>query len=217
MRIRHLILASLLCGAAAQAAPLKLAGIAYPLTAQLEKGSAAADGNALTMEARKGTDLYANFDGSESTDSAPRVLFAPKGDYIFTARVHAGFQKDFDGAALIVYADKTHWAKLLFENSLGGKRAISTTVTNKAGDDALHQTIEGDSVYLKIARRGRLHVFYSSTDGAKWRMIRTFAFPDDAHVQLGFLAQSPEGERLSARFSDIKLRAAAFKDYWQGE
>lgn len=218
------IAAALIGPAQAQPAPVTvkaLGSIPYPLEQLAPSGGAVLADGVLTLSAVKGTDLYANTDGSKLLDNTPRVLFAPQGDFIFSARVTAAFRQEFDGGALIVYSDKANWAKLLFERSKDGKAAIATTVTKGAGDDALHQTIEGETVHLKIARRGALYVFYASADGVTWRMLRTFGFAGSdaagAPVRIGFSAQSPVGTAFSARFSELRFRAQAFSNYWQGE
>lgn len=209
-------LAACLIQSAAYAAAA-LDALPFALETVAPAGAAAITPQAITLTAVEGTDLYANIDGSEVTDNTPRVLFAPSGDFIFSAKVTAGFKSAFDGGALILYADRANWAKLLFERTRDGKAAISTTVTKTAGDDALHQMIDGDAVFLKIARKGPLYVLYTSLDGATWRTVRAFSLPAKAPVKLGFSAQSPMGPDFQARFSEVRFRAGAFKDYWQGE
>lgn len=195
----------------------RLAAIPHPLVLRATGEQASIGADTLTLPASKGTDLYANTDGSKTMDNTPRVLFAAPGDFIFSAKVDAQFNAAFDGGALIVYIDGQHWGKLLFERTMDGQNAISTTVTRTVGDDALHQMIAASQVYLKVARRGDVFVFYTSTDGVQWRMVRSFGLGAHAQVKLGFSSQSPLGPRFSARFSDVQFRAAAFKDYWQGK
>jgi regulation of enolase protein 1 (concanavalin A-like superfamily) len=202
----------------AQANPTPaIAAIPYALDVRAARGAAPIADGVLTVSATKGTDLFAHPDGSQVTDDTPRVLFVPQGDFIFSAKVKAGFNKAFDGAALLVYAGKSTWGKLLFERMPDGSNAVSTTVAMGAGDDALHQKIDGDTVHLKIARKGGVYAFYLSSDGAAWRVLRAFALPSDQPVKVGFSAQSPLGERFTGSFSDVRWRAAGFKDYWQGE
>nr|WP_229520761.1 DUF1349 domain-containing protein [Massilia sp. IC2-476] len=205
-------------GASTPAQPrASIAAIPYPLTIAAPSGAASIAAGELTLSAAKGTDMYANVDGSKLIDDTPRVLFAPRDDFIFSARIQADFHSAFDGAALLVYAGKATWGKVLFERMPDGSNAVTTTITKGTGDDALHQQVEGSVAYLKIARKGGVYVFYLSTDGATWRMLRTFALPTDQPVQVGFSAQSPKGERFTVRFSDLKWRARGFDNYWQGE
>jgi regulation of enolase protein 1 (concanavalin A-like superfamily) len=70
---------------------------------------------------------------------------------------------------------------------------------------------------LKIARHGNSYVFYSSDDGKDWNFLRHFPLEVNAPVKVGFLAQSPVGDALTVKFSDVNYRGETFKDYWQGE
>jgi regulation of enolase protein 1 (concanavalin A-like superfamily) len=189
----------------------------FALESQLDLGAASVKDKALVLQANKGTDLYANTDGSEVADKTPRVLFQPAGDFIFSAKVTAGVNHPFNGGALIVYGDRANWAKLLFEFAKTGAAGISSTVARGVGDDAHHGTRPGGAVYLKVVRRKDMFVFYTSPDGRDWSMVRSFGLPGAATVKVGFSSQSPVGDGFSAQFSDIKFRNATFKDFWQGE
>jgi regulation of enolase protein 1 (concanavalin A-like superfamily) len=189
----------------------------FTLETQLDQGAASVADKALVLQAKKGTDLYANADGSETANKTPRVLFQPTGDFIFSAKVTAAFGKHFDGAALIVVGDEKTWAKLLFELGKTGEAGVTSTVAKGAGDDAHHGARAGREVYLKVLRRKDMFVFYTSADGKQWSMVRTFGLPGAANVKVGFSSQSPAGEGFGAQFSDVRFRNAAFKDYWQGE
>jgi len=189
----------------------------FALEAQLNLGALRVKDQAIVLQAKKGTDLYANADGSEIANKTPRVLFQPAGDFIFSAKVTAAFNKPFDGGALIVYGDQANWAKLLFEFSKTGAAGISSTVAKGVGDDAHHGAREGREVYLKIVRRKDMFVFYTASDGKNWSMVRSFGMPAAATMKIGFSSQSPMGDEFSAHFSDIKFRSATFKDFWQGE
>lgn len=223
-RLAAIAVAAVLMAGQAQGSEVTLTGgklaidtLPFPLASQLDQGAASVRNKALVLQAKKGTDLYANHDGTEVADKTPRVLFKPRGDFIFSAKVTASFKQPFDGGALIVYGDKTNWAKLLFEFSKTGKAGISSTVAKGVGDDAHHGVREGEAVYLKIARSKNMFVFYTSPDGASWSMVRSFGMPAAATLKVGFSSQSPVGEQFSAQFSDIKFRNATFKDFWHGE
>lgn len=196
---------------------LAIATLPFPLEARLDLGTASVSNQTLVLQAGKGTDLYANTDGSEIADRTPRVLFQPTGDFILSAKVTAAFDKPFDGGALIVYGDRTNWAKLLFEFGKTNEAGISTTVARGVGDDAHHGVRSGRDVYLKVLRRQNMFVFYTSPDGRHWNMVRNFGLPGAGSVKIGFSAQSPAGDGFTAQFSEIQFRQATFKDFWQGE
>lgn len=196
---------------------LALAALPFALQAQLDLGTASVSNQTLVLQAGKGTDLYANTDGSDIADRTPRVLFQPAGDFILSAKVTAAFNKPFDGAALIVYGDRANWAKLLFEFGKTNEAGISTTVARGVGDDAHHGARSGRDIYLKVLRRQNMFVFYTSPDGRHWSMVRNFSLPEAGSVKVGFSAQSPAGDGCTAQFSEIQFKQATFKDFWQGE
>ena len=200
-----------------QGGKLAIDTLPFVLESRLDQGAASVKNKALVLQAKKGTDLYANTDGTELADKTPRVLFQPKGDFIFSAKVTAHFNKQYDGGALIVYGDRANWAKLLFEFAKTGKAGISSTVAKGPGDDAHHGAREGNEVYLKVVRRKDMFVFYTSPDGSNWSMVRSFGMPNAATMKVGFSSQAPVGDAFTARFSDIKFKNATFKDFWQGE
>jgi regulation of enolase protein 1 (concanavalin A-like superfamily) len=199
------------------AGKLAIDTLPFALEARPEGGAASVKHKALVLQAKRGSDLYANANGTEITDNTPRVLFQPTGDFILSAKVTAAFNQPFDGAALIVYGDKANWAKLLFEFAKTGRPGISSTVAKGVGDDAHHGVREGSEVYLKVVRRNDVFVFYTSPDGQHWSMVRSFGMAGAATMKVGFSSQSPVGDSFTAQFSDVRFRRASFKDFWQGE
>lgn len=192
---------------------------AVPFTLQInnQNGVVTLNKNEIEITALKGTDLFTNTTGDKSADNSPRVLFTPKGDFILSAKVTANLDTAYSGGALIVYVDNKRWAKLLFERFKSGDNGVATTITNNTGDDAYHGTLHGQTQYLKIARHGSSYVFYSSNDGEKWHFLRHFNLSIDKPVHIGFTAQSPLSEELTANFSDISYEARRFEDFWQGK
>ena len=197
--------------------PLSIATIPYSLAIGSQAGEAKTINNTLSLTAFKGSDLFVGTDATALADSAPRVLFQPKGDFIFSAKVNADFQGLYDGGALLVYSDAAHWAKFLFEMEKPDEFSVTSTVARPGSDNSSHTLEKTKSVYLKIAHTKDMFVFYTSEDGAKWKYARHFDLKTTAPVKIGFSAQSPMGDKFTATFSDIKFREATFKDFWQGE
>ena len=76
--------------------------------------------------------------------------------------------------------------------------------------------VDGDAVWLRIARVGAAFAFHASDDGGRWDFVRHFAL--DGDPQAGFLAQSPTGEGCAATFSDDPPRAPRrLRDLRSGE
>lgn len=196
-----------------------LKAIAQPLQGRLALGRADMTPDSLTITALKGSDFYTPGDGSAASLSAPLVLFPVHGDFIFSARVTIALGADFDGAALMVYADETHWGKLLLERSQPGIDGVTSTITAPHGDDAYHVMLAPgqQAIYLKITRQGDTFAFYTSNDGSAWSVARDFTLDTALPVMAGFEAQSPLGNTATARFDQIRLESKTPTDFWHGE
>lgn len=140
------------------------------------------------------------FDGAIA-NSAPMLKFTPANTFVFQAKVTVSFQAKWDAGALMLWADDHHWAKLSLELSPQKKPTIVTVVTRGLSDDCNSITVEGNAVYLQIAKTGSTYVFYYSTDGSSWNIVRTFNLDTTSPVSLGLESQSPDGNGSTAVFS----------------
>ncbi|MFT7558812.1 MAG: regulation of enolase protein 1 (concanavalin A-like superfamily) [Flavobacteriales bacterium] len=205
------------------AAPSTLSVIPYDQITYKAKSDIRIDSGDLWIDAIKGTDLWTSADGKDNNHELPRLLFEPKGDFIFSAKVTPDFNSAYDGGALILFGDGLHWAKLLFEQFKSGDTGVASTVSRGFGDDVYHGVVTAKSHYLKIVRRDKLIVFYRSDDGKSWHMLRNFGFGPgtgsgfEGPISIGFSAQSPISEHHDVHFSDIRFEEKTFKDFWQGE
>lgn len=202
---------------AAEGKNLKIDVIPYLLETGSQAGEAKVTNNTLSLTAPKGSDLFVGTDATSLVNTAPRVLFQPKGDFIFSAKVNADFNGLYDGGALLVYSDPEHWAKFLFEMERPDEFTVTSTVARPDSDNSAHSVEKTKSVYLKIAHAKDMFVFYTSQDGVKWNYVRHFGLKTATPIKIGFSSQSPVGDKFTATFSDIKYREATFKDFWQGE
>ena len=164
-------------------------------------------GSELTIVSGKDTDWFVDpFDGSIH-NSAPMLLFVPANDYVFNAKVKVGFNTKWDAGALMVWADEHHWAKLSFELSPTKQPTLVTVVTRGLSDDCNSVPISGDTVYLQIAKSGPAYVFYYSSDGKKWEIVRVFSLGEGLKPKVGFESQSPAGQGTEVVFSEIHYTA----------
>ena len=178
--------------------------------------------DALEIVAPRQTDWFTSPLDGAARSNAPWLLFDAGADFVLRAKVTVEFRSQWDAGLLVVWADQTHWAKLCFENSTDKKPMIVSVVTRGASDDANAFPIDGDSVYLQVARLGPGLVFYASTDAHAWHVIRAFTLADSAgqgagKLQVGFSSQSPSGEGHRTVFSRIRYRPERPKDWWRGE
>jgi hypothetical protein len=172
---------------------------------------------ALTVTAGPGTDWFIHPGTGEAKLDAPAQLEPVAGDFLLSARVEVDFASTFDAGVLALWHDERTWAKLCFEYSPDDEPMVVSVVTRGVSDDANSTGIDGNSVWLRIARIGAAIAFHSSTDGKRWNLVRHFALGTDGEIQVGFLAQSPTGEGCAARFSHVELTNSTLTDIRSGD
>jgi len=173
------------------------------LTWQNTPRSSQSKAKVLTISAGPKTDWFVDpFDGTVA-NNAPILLFTPGPDYVLSARITLNFITKWDAGALMLWADDHHWAKLSFELSPEKKPTLVTVVTRGLSDDCNSSQVSGNSVYLRIAKSGATYVFYSSTNGRDWQILRTFSLDTQLPVRAGLEAQSPAGTGALVTFSAI--------------
>jgi regulation of enolase protein 1 (concanavalin A-like superfamily) len=172
----------------------------------------------LTITAGKQTDWFANPAGGDPASNAPVALFRPPDTHcLLSARVSVEFTAKFDAGVLFVWAGETLWAKLCFEYSPDRQPLVVSVVTRGVSDDCNSVAIDGQSVYLRVARTPQTLAFHYSHDGKLWHFVRYFTLGETADFQAGFSVQSPTGERCQATFSEIRYQAGVLNDNRSGE
>ena len=142
--------------------------------------------------------------------NAPAYLDAVEGDFLLSARVEVDFVSAFDAGALVLWGDEQTWAKLAFECSPAIEPMVVSVVTRGISDDCNSVVVDGNAVWLRIARIAPAYAFHMSTDGERWSFVRHFRL--DGDLQVGFEAQSPTGGGCTARFSEIRFEAATLSE-----
>lgn len=172
--------------------------------------------NRLKIEAGAKTDLFNDPRGEYTQANSVRLAFVPDGVFTVQAKVQVGFQSTFDAGAFIVWADEKHWAKLAFEFSPQKEPMIVTVITRDLSDDCNSMVIEGNEVYLRVAKLVGAYAFHVSLDGRTWHLIRYFSSINLENATVNFSAQSPMGEGCTAVFSEIGYTAEALADIRNG-
>jgi regulation of enolase protein 1 (concanavalin A-like superfamily) len=179
-------------------------------------------GSAVVATAPARTDLYIDPGGTsanvESILNAPTLIGAsPDGDFQFSARVTVDFAAKYDAGVLLVWVDERHWAKFCFEFSPASEPMVVSVVTRTVSDDANAVTVDGRSVWMRVARLDHVYAFHCSTDGQRWSLVRVFTFGEalDGHG-VGFEAQSPTGEGCTVTFDSIRFVSARLVDLRDG-
>jgi regulation of enolase protein 1 (concanavalin A-like superfamily) len=169
------------------------------------------------------SDLFVDPSGESGTAAetmlnAVTLLGVPgAGDFVFSARVGASFGAMFDAAVLLIWADERHWAKLCFEQSPAGTPMVVSVVTRGVSDDVNSFTVDGDAVWLRVSRIGRVFALHASTGGGWWHFVRAFALGDDlADVRLGFEGQSPTGVGCAVWFDQVSFARTTLGDLRDG-
>jgi regulation of enolase protein 1 (concanavalin A-like superfamily) len=211
------------CLFSAESGPVTLKAIPSELHWNVRPASFSVQGDdALEIVAPRMTDRFTSPLGDTATHGAPWLLFDSAGDFVLDAKVTVGFRSFWDAGTLVIHADDRHWAKLCFEYSAKKQPTIVSVVTRGISDDSNAIPIDGNAVYLQIARLGHGFVFYASKDGRSWQVIRAFTLTDSAwespaKLRVGFGSQSPSGEGCRTVFSEIRYRAGRVKDWASGD
>jgi len=193
----------------AQLPPLEWTG--DPSSASYDAASAT-----LTLTSAAGVDWSNGALGGEE-HRASALAFAAPAQFTLSARVTvSGSRTTFDAGALAIWADRDHWAKLCFEFSPQGDAMVVSVVTNDFSDDVNSVIVTEPSIHLRVARIGPAWAFHSSRDGERWDFVRLFRLSATEHITVGFLAQSPQGDRCEARFDDIAFSESVPRDLRDG-
>lgn len=172
------------------------------------------DGIKLQAPAR--TDYFVNPLNDEANTSAPFLYQEVSGDFVFKAKVQHDFVSMYDACALMALDNEKLWAKGCFEQSDVGTHAVVSVMTNQKSDDANSVTLEGNEVWLQLARKGNMFAVQYSFDGINFQMARLTYLPMSKTIKVGFVAQSPLGEGGMRYFKHIQLEMKTLDDIRNG-
>ena len=175
-------------------------------------------GNALTINAGKGSRLFIDPYQGVYAVTAPMALFVPDSIFLLSCKVNVNFKSLFDAGVLVIFASKEQWAKLCFEYSPQQKPMIVTVVNNQVSDDCNHVVVQGNEIYLRVAGLGKeTFAFYYSYDGKYWNLARYFHLDQKGTQKIGFLSHSPKGDSCKSIFSEINYTIKKLKDFRNGD
>lgn len=156
------------------------------------------------LRAAEGTDWSNDALGEAKQHDATALAFPAPASFSLSARATVGSERTtFDAAALALWGDNDHWAKLCFEYSPQGQAMVVSVVTNGYSDDCNSTLIPDASVFLRVTRIGAAWAFHASPDGRDWRFVRLFRLDFTGPISVGFLAQAPHGTTCVAVFDRI--------------
>ncbi|WP_037288315.1 DUF1349 domain-containing protein [Saccharibacillus sacchari] len=190
----------------------------------LNESRAEFEGDKLTIYAPEKSDFFCN-NGAvsdegitpESLTNAPFFYKEVTGNFVMRARVQVDFKDVYDAACLMVMDNLDVWGKFCFEFTDFDTHAVVSVVTNHTSDDANGSNIEGDSVWMQVARVGQSFAFHYSLDGKQFFMVRFFNLPVGETIKAGFEAQAPTGTGGDRVYSDFSLEQRTVKNIRVGE
>ena len=134
-----------------------------------------------------------------------------------SAKVTVNFASTFDAGVLLLYERDDLWAKLCFEYSPQNQPMVVSVVTRGLSDDCNSTVIDGNTVYLRVARIGGAFASITRSMAQYWNMVRYFTLGKVENLRVGFEAQSPTGQGCNVVFSEIAYRPDLLKDMRSGE
>lgn len=173
--------------------------------------------NSLTVVAGEKTDMFRDPNATYNTNTAPMLLFHPDADFILSAKVEHAFASKWDGGAIVLFSDDTHWVKFCFERDYKGARRVVSVVTKDISDDSNSVALPSNAAYFKMAKAGDVITLYCSENGKDWLLVRHFVFVAAENFLVGFLAQSPTGKTCKVTFENITYQHKKISDPYVGE
>jgi len=173
--------------------------------------------NNLVIQAGEKTDMFRDPNVTYNTDNAPKLLFRADEDFVLTTSIEHPFTNKWDGGAIVVKQDNMNWIKFCFEKDYTGARRVVSVVTRNISDDCNSSEINSNKVFYKVAKADNVFTLYYSIDGKKWFLVRHLQFDTTRGFTVGFLAQSPTGDKCEVRFSDIEYKPIKIKDPYLGQ
>lgn len=173
--------------------------------------------NVLSITAGQRSDWFIDPGGTANVRNAPALLFKAAEVCQFSAQVTANAAAKFDAGVLVAYHADTLWGKLCLEMNPQGQLSIVSVVTKGVSDDCNSVPVDGNSIYLRIAKFEQAYAFHYSHDAKTWNLVRYFSLGATQDAEIGFIAQSPVGDGCSASFSEIVYLPEKLNDIRSGE
>lgn len=196
---------------------IQVDGIPFPLFWDNEPVRFSTAAGTITMTAGPQTDMFRDPNVTYNTDNAPKLLFQPDEDFVFSTAIEHSFRSKWDGGALVLIADSLQWVKFCYEKDYTGAKRVVSVVTRNISDDGNSVAYRRDRMYFKLAKAGPVLTLYVSKNGRHWLLVRHLQFPVASGLRIGFLAQSPTGPGATVVFSDIRYEKKRISDPYAGE
>ncbi|WP_128658359.1 DUF1349 domain-containing protein [Paenibacillus sp. 598K] len=189
----------------------------------INESKATYENGSLVIEAAPKSDFFCNNGATseagitpDSLHNAPFYYQEVTGDFVMRVQISHEFKDVYDAGVIMVMQDFQVWAKACFEKTDFDTNAVVSVVTNQTSDDANGCNIDGDTVWLQVARVGNNFAFHYSLDGRKFDMMRFFSLPVGETIKVGLVAQSPLGQGGARYFRHYSLQAVTVNNIRAG-
>jgi uncharacterized protein len=195
----------------------KINAIPHPLTWENKPLNYSIKNDELIIVAGEKTDMFRDPNVTYNTDNAPKLMFTADEDFVLTTAIDHSFSNKWDGGAIVLKSDSINWVKFCFEKDYTGAHRVVSVVTKNISDDSNSIEINANKAYFKMAKAGKVITLYCSSDAKKWFLVRHLQFDASPGFKVGFLAQSPTGNKCEVKFSEINYEKKKIKDPYAGE
>jgi len=201
----------------AQSVKINIPGIPHPFTWENKPLKFSTTTHGFTITAGRKTDMFQDPNMTYHTDNAPQLLFQADSNFVLSLSITHAFANKWDGGAIVLKSDSLNWIKFCYEKDYRGAKRVVSVVTKGISDDCNSMAMQADIIYYKVAKAGKVITLYCSEDGITWMLVRHLYFDFKPGFKVGFLAQSPEGEKCEVKFDNIKYIAKKIVDPYAGE
>lgn len=199
---------------------IKVGNIKFDKAKNEINGTVTVTNDTLKFVAGPQTDYFRSPGGSVVNNSP--VIFTEVDNtkpFTFTAKVKPEFTESgtYSAGVLYAYENDMHSQKICFEQDEYGEHRVVTVRTIGTSDDNNHQSISGNSVYMRLSSDGQTLGTYYSEDGKEWHMARLYKNDFPEKLLLGLSSQSPKDDGHTCYFTEIFLVDRATADFRNGK
>lgn len=154
------------------------------------------------------------------TQNNPHALVLPiERDFTFVARVDYKFNKKYDQAGLIIYANDDNWFKTGVEYTDKCNSYVFTTITYHGFSDLSTRETASDLhyMYFRCSHHNEDFKVEHSYDGKHYKQIRVFHLKNrTGQFKVGVYACSPRDSAFEVTFSELQLGDNEWKEHvWE--
>ena len=161
------------------------------------------EGTTLYMDANAHSDFISSAVSKTKTHNAAFVYQEITGDFTIKAKVSHDFIGRYDACGFMAYDNEDLWAKTAYELTNFGTHTVVSVITNKLSDDANGVNLEGNEVWLQLARKGDAFAIHYGLSKDEMFKVRVFSLPMKDTIKVGFITQSPFDEGKEMKFEDF--------------